>query len=187
MTVDPTDSSRPVDPVAQPSAYQALLLDLLGDRDPADVQAATPAEVRSLVAEAGAHLRERPAAGEWSVLELIGHIADAELVVGGRYRWIIAEDRPEIFPYDQDLWAARLRHNEADPAELIAPFEAMRTANLALWRRIPVEERARDGIHRERGPESYELTFKLLAGHDLFHVDQARQTLETVRQSKEAR
>ena len=176
-----TDSSQPIHPAAQPSAYQTSLLDRLGDQDPAEVQARTPAEVRRLAADAGPLLRERPEPGEWSVLELIGHIVDAELVVGGRYRWILAHDRPALMPYDQDLWADRLRHNEADPDDLIAPFVAMRAANLALWRRMPVEERARYGIHEERGPESYELTFRLLAGHDLFHVEQAWQTLATVR------
>jgi hypothetical protein len=174
-------STNTVDPVATPSAYRSLLLGKLGHRDPAEVQAETPARVRALVRDAGPLLRERPDPNEWSVLELIGHIADAELVVGARYRWILAHDRPEIAPYDQDLWATRLRHNEAEADELIAPFEALRAANLALWRRIPVEERARYGIHAERGPESYELTFKLLAGHDLFHVEQARDTLEAVR------
>ena len=57
---------------------------------------------------------------------------------------------------------------------MLAAFEALRAANLDLWRRTPVEQRSRFGLHRERGPESYELTFKLLAGHDRFHLDQAR-------------
>jgi hypothetical protein len=170
-----------VDPVAEPSAYQTLLLGALGDRDPADVQAQTPAKVRRLAADAGTHLRKRPKPDEWSVLELIGHIVDAELVVGGRYRWILAHDQPEIFPYDQDLWVSRLHHNEADPAKLISPFEGLRRANLELWRRMPKATRARYGIHRERGPESYELTFKMLAGHDLVHLEQAWRTLDLVR------
>lgn len=172
--------AQPVDPVPQPSTYRAGLLGLLGERDPAEVQAETPAALRRLVAEAGTRLRERPEPDEWSVLEVAGHIVDAELVIGGRYRWIVAHDRPDILPFDQDLWVTGLRHNEADPEELIAPFEALRMANLALWRRLPVQERTRHGIHRERGPESYEMTFRLLAGHDLFHLDQARQTLDTV-------
>jgi hypothetical protein len=170
-----------IDPVNDPSAYRRQLLDLLGDLDPAGVQSATPARMRRLVADAGPQLRERPAPAEWSVLELVGHIVDAELVVGGRYRWILAQDQPEIAPYDQDLWVSRLRHNEAEPDELIAPFEALRAANLALWSRSSTEERARYGVHKERGPESYELTFRLLGGHDLFHLDQARQTLDMVR------
>ena len=62
-------------------------------------------------------------------------------------------------------------------------FDALRAANLDLWRRTPVEDRARFGIHSERGPESYELTFRLAAGHDRFHLDQARRSLAAVREA----
>jgi len=170
-----------VDPVRQPDSYQRMLLALLGDADPAEVQAATPAALRALFAEAGGDLRSRPEAGEWSVYQCVAHIGDAELVVGGRYRWILAHDEPDLLPYDQDLWGDRLHRGDEEPADLLATFEALRAANLDLWRRTPVAERARFGLHRERGPESYELTFKLLAGHDLFHLDQARKALATVR------
>jgi len=174
-----------IDPVSEPDAYRQSLFGLLGDQDPAQVQAATPARLRSLVAEAGPDLRTRPAAGEWSVIELIGHIADAEIVSAGRYRWILAHDAPEIMPYDQDLWAERLRHNEIDPDELLVPFEALRAADIALWRRTPVSERERYGMHRERGRETYEMTFRLIAGHDLFHIDQARSTLTGIRSRRD--
>jgi hypothetical protein len=170
-----------IDPVAQPSSYQAMLLALVGDDDPAAIQAATPTELRALIDDAGAELRTRPAPNEWSVLELVGHIVDAELVVGTRYRFILAHEEPPIQPYDQDLWADRLHHNDAEPEELIAPFEALRAANLALWRRTTPDEHARIGMHQERGPESYDLTFRMLAGHDRFHIDQARNTLDQVR------
>jgi hypothetical protein len=36
------------------------------------------------------------------------------------------------------------------------------------------------GLHAERGPESYELTFRLLAGHDRFHLGQARRALDAL-------
>ena len=68
----------------------------------------TPATLRALVDEAGDDLRARPEAGEWSVYQCVGHIADAEVVITGRYRWILAHDAPDILPYDQDLWADRL-------------------------------------------------------------------------------
>ena len=55
---------------------------------------------------------------------------------------------------------------------MLAIFEALRRANLALWARTPVEQRDRFGIHRERGPESYGLTFTLAGGHDRFSIDQ---------------
>lgn len=176
-----TTERRSPDPIAEPNAYQEMLLGLLGEDDPAAVQSGTLTELPALITAAGPNLRTPPAPLEWSVVELLGHIADAELVASGRYRWILAHDTPPIPGYDQDLWASRLNHRDADPAELIALHAALRTANLALWRRTPVEERSRYGIHAERGPESYELTFRLIAGHDRFHVAQARRTLEQVR------
>jgi hypothetical protein len=169
------------DPVADAAAYQASLLAALGEDDPAEVQAGTVAAIRALIAEAGSDLRTRPVPGEWSVLECLGHLTDGELVVSGRYRWIIAEDTPEIVGYDQALWVGQLRHRDDDPDELVAQFDVLRRTNLALWARFGATHGYRVGMHSERGPESYDLTFRLAAGHDRVHLDQARRAIETVR------
>ena len=154
-------------------AYQERLLSLLGQDDPAEVAQATPSAVQSLVREAGSDLQRRPAPGEWSVLELVGHLVDAEIVVSGRYRWTISQDEPPMLGYDQDLWVE----------ELLAVFSTLRAANLRLWRGSPAEARDRVAMHAERGPESYGLMFRMLAGHDRFHLNQMRETLRTVRQA----
>ena len=75
----------------------------------------------------------------------------------------------------------RLEHNADDPEILIATFGALRAANVDLWARRPVADRPRVGRHRERGPESYEMTFRLAAGHDRVHLDQARRALAAAR------
>jgi DinB family protein len=178
MTVD-------VDPVRAPDAYRQSLLAALGDDDPAVVQAATPGLMRALVAEAGDVLRVAPGAGEWSALECVAHLVDGELVVSGRVRWIVAEDEPDIVGYDQDLWVTRLRQVDEDPETLLAVFEAIRRWNLGQWARSTPEQRARIGVHRERGPESYELTFRLAAGHDRVHLAQARRALAAARTASE--
>ena len=172
--------NQTADPVSSPEAYRMSLLDALGDDDPAVAQVETAPAIRALIAEAGDRLRTRPAPGEWSVLECIGHICDAELVVAGRVRWILAEDEPELVGYDQALWVDGLDHNEDDPALLLATFEALRLADLDLWARRPIADRRRIGRHRERGPESYEMTFRLAAGHDRIHLAQARRALDAV-------
>ncbi len=181
------DAMTSPDPVADAAAYQASLLAALGDDDPAEAQASTPAAIRDLLAEAGPDLRTPPEPGEWSVLECLGHIVDAELVSSGRYRWIIAHDEPELVGYDQALWVARLRHVDDDPTALLDLFEALRRSNLALWARFGATEGARIGMHRERGPESYDLTFRLLAGHDRVHLDQARRALTSVHAGRSTR
>jgi hypothetical protein len=169
-----------IDPLGEPAAYQKHLTSLVGSDDPAAVQAGTLTQLPPLVKAAGPHLRIRPAPAEWSVLELVGHLVDAEVMAAARYRWILAHDRPALAPFDQDLLASRLRHNEANADELLEFFQGVRRGNLALWRRLSPEERSRVGIHAERGPESCDLIFHLMAGHDRFHLAQMQRTLQAV-------
>ena len=169
------------DPVTQGAAYQRLLLDLLGRDDPAAVQEASPASLDEGVRDAGSDLRRRPAPREWSVLELLGHLVDAEIVMSGRYRWALSHDQPPLLGYDQDLWVEKLAHNEDQVDELLPLFGALRAANLRLWRRSTPQARARVALHAERGPESYDLMFRMLAGHDRFHLNQMRATLQQLR------
>ncbi len=170
------------DPVAEAAEYQRYLTGLVGEDDPAEVQAAGPDAWRALIEEAGDLVAERPEPGEWSVLGCLGHSLDAEIVSSARYRWILAHDEPPLIGYDQDLWANALHDADDDPQPLLLALEALRRANLALWERSSEQDRARFGVHAERGPESYELTFRLIAGHDRFHLDQARRALAAVRE-----
>ena len=169
-----------LDPVAGATEYRETLLQILGNQDPAEVIATIPDQVQRIIREAGEHLRTRPAEGEWSVIELLGHLVDAELVVAGRYRWILAHDEPPLMAYDQDLWLERLRHGDDDPEEMLALLRALIRSNLRLWARTPESERGRAGMHEERGPETYEVTFRMLAGHGLLHLAQMRRTLDQV-------
>lgn len=163
--------------------YQALLLGALGDDDPAVAAAEAPTQIRALIDDAGPELRTRPAPREWSALLCIAHIADAELVWSGRYRFVLAHDAPELPGYDQDRFVDRIHGDgdSEDPERLLALFAALRASNLDLWRRSTSAQRARVGIHGERGPESYELMFRMLAGHDRVHLAQARRALESIR------
>jgi len=177
-----TDSTRTgPDPIAQAAAYQQSLLAALGDDDPADVQAEAPGTIRALLADAGPQLRTRPAPREWSALLCVAHIVDAEVVMTGRYRWTLAHDEPELIGYDQDLWADNLHGDDEDPEDLLRLFEPLRAANIALWRASSPADRARVARHRERGPESYDLMFRMLGGHDRVHLAQARRALEAAR------
>jgi hypothetical protein len=172
------------DPINEPKAYQDYLIGLVGDDDPAEVQAATPQRIRSLLAEAGDDAGRRPMAREWSVLECVAHIVDAEIVAAARYRWILAHDEPELIGYDQDLWVERLHQPVEDAVALLSLFEPLRAADLAVWERTPVDQRDRVGIHRERGRESYGLLFTMIAGHDRFHLGQAERALASLRDAR---
>jgi hypothetical protein len=168
-------------PVSEPKAYQEHLLSLLGPDDPAGAQANAADAWRKLIAEAGDRVAIRPEPSEWSVVECLGHAVDAEIVSTARYRWILAHDEPPLIGYDQDLWVDRLHAGRReDPEELLQLFTPLGLANIALWADASEEDRARVGIHAERGPESFDLLFRMLAGHDRFHLTQAGRASEAV-------
>jgi uncharacterized damage-inducible protein DinB len=150
----------------------------LGNDDPAEVLAATPAKVREAIAGVDEDLlRRRPAEKAWSALELLGHLADIELIHAERFRRILCEDRPTLVPFDPEAWNETLEHNNRTPSEHLELFEAIREANLGTWRRSSAAQRAREYVHGQRGSESYELLFKMCAGHDRLHFAQLEEAL----------
>jgi hypothetical protein len=176
--MDPTVSP---DPITQPREYQEYLLAALGADDPVEAQGSTPAALRELFIEAGGDLTTPPAPGEWSALECAAHMFGAEIVVAGRYRWILAHDEPALIGYDQDLWVGRLPQDREEPAAMLDTLDALRASNLRLWAGTTEADRERFGVHAERGPESFDLSFRLIAGHDRVHLAQAHRALDSVR------
>ena len=153
--------------------YVRALLDLLGDREPLAVVAATPAALAGAVAGLDAerlHRPERP--GKWSLAEVLAHLADSDLVWGYRLRRVLAEERPTLTGYDQDAWAARLHYRDARVADSLALFGALRAANLRLVRATTPADLQRVGVHSERGEESVTHLLALYAAHDLVHLRQ---------------
>jgi len=169
---------------ADADAYRQPMLDALGRDDALEVQASEVAAWRELIDRAGADIRTRPSEREWSVLECLGHMTESELVTSTRYRWILAENEPPLQGYDQEAWTARFGPTYNDPAALLALFSALRDANVALWQITPPVDRARSGMHAERGPENFGLLFRMQAGHGRVHRNQAERALAYVRRNR---
>jgi hypothetical protein len=166
-------SNRSTDPPAERAAYAGAILSLLGDRDPLTVLRDTPAALTQAVQGlTPAELQRPEAAGKWSIVQVLQHLADSDLVWGWRVRLILAHDRPQITGYDQDLWAERLHYADADAGQALDTFRVLRTGNLRLLARATPEDLARVGIHSERGEESVAHLIRLYAGHDLLHLEQ---------------
>lgn len=166
---------------AATQAYVAALLSTLGDRDPLDVLRDTPEKLRDAIASASPEELATPESdGKWSMLQTIQHLADSELVGGFRFRMVLAHDRPALTGFDQDLWADRLRYQDADPAAALGDFTTLRLANIRLFERASADDLARVGIHAERGEESLAQLLRLYAAHDLVHLRQLERIRRTV-------
>ena len=170
MSVFSNTSKDPADLRAQ---YAAAVLGLVGERNPVDVLRDTPAAAaRAVAGLAREQLRKPEADGKWSIAQVLRHLADTDVVWGWRMRLILAQDRPPITGFDQDLWAGRLGYADADPGESLETFAVLRRDNRHLIERATPEALERVGVHAERGEESAGYLVRLYAGHDLMHLNQ---------------
>src|SRR5258705_3722948 len=69
-------------------------------------------------------LQRRPAPGKWSIHEIVGHLADAEVIFAYRFRQVLADKDRKFAPIDQDAWTQHLGYTEAAIPELIAQFRS---------------------------------------------------------------
>src|SRR5687767_5975393 len=87
--------------------------------------------------------------GDWTAVEVIGHVADSAEIFAERVRRCIEEDRPSLPSFDQDALAAERRNAERDPMDL---SRRVSTAHAEIVRRLTDERaRSRPGIHSEHG------------------------------------
>lgn len=148
----------------------------LENRDPLTVAAATPAKIVSLIRGlTPRQVAKRPAPGKWSIQEIISHLADTEMVMCCRARWIAFEDRPALVPFDQEMWAAGRTREKEPLAETLERFRLLRRSQIRLFRNVPRQDFRRTGFHPERGVVTLKVQLETLAGHDLNHLAQIRR------------
>jgi hypothetical protein len=176
-----TYANSPGSDEAATQQYVRALLDLVGDREPLDILSELPDRVEELTRSVDdATLRKPEREGKWSMIEVAQHLADAELVLSFRYRMILAHDTPEITGYDQEAFANRLHYGETPLEEVLELLRVVRRANVRLLRSLTAEERARGGMHSERGFEDVNRLMQLNAAHDLVHRAQLERVKKAV-------
>lgn len=121
-------------------------------------------------------LRRKPSASDWSILEILCHLADEET----------SDFRPRVErtlgglpwdPIDPQGWAVERKYNEQSPAEVIARFAAERERSIA-WL-TSLEEPDWDAVHSHPkfGPiRAGDIMASWLA-HDALHLRQIAKRL----------
>ena len=144
----------------------------------ADIRAVlstTRARWQSLITTIPAELLSRPPLeGEWSALDCLRHLTEAETAVFPvRVQKILAGE--DFDAYDPDAAAAQSDIVQAE--ELIAQFTRTREASLALFDRLAPDDLSRTARHAELGEVTLAELLNEWAGHDLMHTVQAERSL----------
>ncbi|MBZ5613344.1 MAG: DinB family protein [Acidobacteriia bacterium] len=158
--------------------YTQRILANAEGQDPVKLQSGTNKKLTRLVKGlSAAKLRKRPAPDKWSIAEILAHLADVEIVIGWRMRSILGAPGTPVQAYDQNAWVIAGHYDKRDPRESLELHRAVRVANLALLKSLSPDQWKLYGQHSERGQESIEHIVRMVAGHDVNHIQQIERIL----------
>lgn len=165
-----------------PQQYIQRILSNAEGQDPIHLQSATNKTLARLIEGVPvATLRKRPSPEKWSVAEIVAHLADVEIVIGWRMRSILGAPGTNVQAYDQNSWVTSGHYEKRDPKKDLELHRVLRDANLDLLKSLTPDQWKQFGQHSERGQESIEHIVRMIAGHDINHIQQIERILTPAR------
>jgi len=115
----------------------------------------------------------RPADSEWSILEVLGHLIEAEQRgFAGRIRLILQQEGRTLEGWDPDQVARDRRDWEQDPGVLLGEFIRRREVSLQLVERLRPSDLAKGAVHPKVGPLTINEIMHEWVHHDRNHLAQ---------------
>ena len=115
-------------------------------------------------------LRTPSPPGAWSVLQIVCHIADFELIYADRMKRVIAEEQPTLFGGDPDLFAAKLAYPQRNLTEELDVISSVRRQISRFLKTLQPGAFERTGLHSVDGPLTLTRLLERIAGHIPHHV-----------------
>lgn len=126
-------------------------------------------------------LRFRPAPEEWSAVEVLGHLVEAEAMWLARIRQMLSTDNPKLAVLDNNLVRQRDYQNK-QLGFLHITLAERREELLEQVRVLRPVQLARTGVHPTRGQLTIAEALAVLSGHDQMHQAQIEANLEAWKQ-----
>lgn len=117
----------------------------------------------------------KPAPSEWSVHEIIIHLADSETNAALRARMLIVEPGGAVMTYDQDKWAVELNYHDQSWEDALETVRLVHKTTHALLKSQPEEVFTHSLKHPEYDdPYTFEKWIKIYSGHIPGHIEQIK-------------
>ncbi len=159
--------------------YFGKYIDLVPE---ADVLSAMAAQLESEVAfyraipEAQTNVLHAPYT--WTIKDVIGHLADCDRVFGYRGLRFARGDATLLPSFDENEYARKAEYPRLALADIVNEYEAVRRANLLLFRALPPAAWDRVG-QASNNPMSVRAVAYILVGHTRHHGAILRKRLGT--------
>lgn len=115
-------------------------------------------------------LRARPIPGKWSILEVVCHLADFELVNADRFQRVLAEESPTLFNAVPDQFLSSLKYEHRQLKDELQLIKAVRIHITTILRNQPETAWSRKFIHSVDGELSLLQLLQRATKHILHHL-----------------
>ena len=123
----------------------------------------------------------RPAAGGFSFVENVWHLADLEREgFGTRIRRVLSEEEPTLSNFDGNRIARERNYASRDLARGLASFREARRRNVEILRGISANDWRRRAVQEELGGLTLADIPRLMADHDRSHTAEVSALLEEI-------
>jgi hypothetical protein len=123
-------------------------------------------------------MKFKPEPTEWSVYEIIIHIADSESNAALRARKLIVEPGGTLMGYDQDAWANTLHYHDHNFEDALEVTRLARKTTCELLKRQPDEVFTHSLIHPEyEAPYTFEQWINIYSAHIPGHIEQIKNNV----------
>ncbi len=119
--------------------------------------------------------RWRPAPKEWSVIEIVGHLADSERIFSYRALRIARDDATPLPGADLEAYVPAADFESRTLADVVGDYAAVRQATVALLRGLDAAAWTRMGTADGNAIGVRALAY-ILAGHETHHVEELRKS-----------
>jgi hypothetical protein len=109
--------------------------------------------------------------GGWTVRQVVHHLADSHANAYLRFRWVIAEDRPTLKTYDQDVWA-KFPDTELPLEPSLTILDGLHERWAFFLSSLPEEAWSRKAIHPDHGEIALDDLLDIYSVHGDNHVRQ---------------
>jgi hypothetical protein len=127
-----------------------------------------------------AQLIARPLPQEWSLQQIVHHLADSHMNSLIRLKLILTSERPTLIGYDQDVWGTLPDVGQTAIENSLMILKGLHVRWCAIWDSLTEEQWQRVGIHTELGPITPDDMLSIYADHCRNHLDQIRRVRAAV-------
>jgi len=123
--------------------------------------------------------------GQWSIAEIIVHLADSEAQGYVCAKKIIAECGGKVCVYNRQIWADKLYYDDMDYEDSLDHIKIIRKNLFKVLRLVPKETWANYIFHPDTGKLTLAEWLALTNDHVDVHLEQIRRTLSVWREVHE--